>query len=135
MDLNNKDAEFIKVYQGINPDPAASAKVPILIDEDGTQLIESQLIVDYLESRYPQPRLLPEDPAAAYRARLWVDSVSSQFTPAIFALLRATDDDGVAAGKAKLEAALKVNVRARVCVWGGYCAAPLSSCTRRLSLC
>jgi hypothetical protein len=145
VDLNNKDAEFVKVgwpsvrggehrsaaaassaacqlplptlwpglpswqvYQSINPDPAASAKVPILVDEDGTKLIESQLVVDYLEQRYPQPRLLPEDPVAAYRARLWVDAFSSQFTPAIFALLRAADADGVAAGKAKLEAALTV---------------------------
>lgn len=97
-----------QVYQSINPNPAASAKVPILVDEDGTKLIESQLIVDYLEQRYPQARLLPEDPVAAYRARLWVDAFSSQFTPAIFALLRAADADGVAAGKAKLEAALTV---------------------------
>ncbi len=36
---------------------------------DGQTLCESQVIVDYLEVRYPQPALLPADPLAAAKVR------------------------------------------------------------------
>jgi glutathione S-transferase len=43
-------------------------KIPF-IRVDGTPLCESQVIVDYLEARYPQPPLLPADPLAAAKVR------------------------------------------------------------------
>jgi glutathione S-transferase len=43
-------------------------KVPF-IRVDGQTLCESQVIVDYLEARYPQPALLPADPLAAAKVR------------------------------------------------------------------
>ncbi len=43
-------------------------KVPFIETERGT-LIESQVIVDYLESAYPQKPLLPADPFAAAKVR------------------------------------------------------------------
>lgn len=107
VDLANKDAEFVEMYHSINPDPEAPAKVPILIDGD-TKLIESNIIVEYLEAQYPEPPLLPADAAAAARVRLFVETFGSQFTPNLFALFRADTPEGVEAGKAKLAAALKV---------------------------
>ena len=43
-------------------------KVPYIETEHGT-LCESQVIVDYLEQRYPQTPLLPTDPYAAAKVR------------------------------------------------------------------
>jgi glutathione S-transferase len=44
------------------------AKVPF-IRVDGQALCESQVIVEYLEARFPQPALLPADPWAAAKVR------------------------------------------------------------------
>ena len=46
-------------------------RVPVL-DEDGWVLPESAVINEYLEERYPEPALLPADPAARAAARLMV---------------------------------------------------------------
>ena len=43
-------------------------KVPF-IRIDGQTLCESQVIVDYLEARFPQPPLVPADPLAAAKVR------------------------------------------------------------------
>jgi glutathione S-transferase len=43
-------------------------KIPF-IRVDGQTLCESQVIVDYLEARHPQPPLLPADPLAAAKVR------------------------------------------------------------------
>jgi glutathione S-transferase len=43
-------------------------KVPF-IRVDGQTLCESQVIVDYLEARYPQPALIPSDTLAAAKVR------------------------------------------------------------------
>ena len=43
-------------------------KVPF-IRVDGQTLCESQVIVDYLEARFPQPPLVPADPLAAAKVR------------------------------------------------------------------
>lgn len=47
-------------------------KVPVLVD-DGAVIYESAIINEYLEEKYPEPRLLPEDPALRARARIWID--------------------------------------------------------------
>jgi glutathione S-transferase len=43
-------------------------KIPF-IRVDGQTLCESQVIVDYLEARFPQPPLVPADPLAAAKVR------------------------------------------------------------------
>jgi glutathione S-transferase len=43
-------------------------KIPF-IRVDGQTLCESQVIVDFLEARYPQPALVPADPFAAAKVR------------------------------------------------------------------
>jgi glutathione S-transferase len=43
-------------------------KIPF-IRVDGQTLCESQVIVDYLEARFPEPRLVPADPLAAAKVR------------------------------------------------------------------
>ena len=44
-------------------------KVPFIKLEDGQTLCESQVIVDYLEARFPTPALVPADPLAAAKVR------------------------------------------------------------------
>jgi glutathione S-transferase len=51
------------------PTPALLAKSPLgkipYVETDDGVLVESQVIMDYIEARYPQPALIPADP---YRA-------------------------------------------------------------------
>ena len=50
IDLQNRSAEFIKT--------SPLGKVPVLIEDDETVVFDSSVIVDYLEDRYPTPRML-----------------------------------------------------------------------------
>ena len=52
-------------YLAINP----QGRVPALRTDDGELLIQSPAIIEYLEERYPQVPLLPEDLAARAHVR------------------------------------------------------------------
>ncbi len=54
-------------YKSINP----NGVVPTLIAEDGTPIIESTVIMEYLDDAYPDFRLKPSDPISSARMRLW----------------------------------------------------------------
>lgn len=54
------------------------AEVPVLIDGDLT-LFESTVILEYIEERWPEPPLLPRDPAARARARLTEEVCDTQY--------------------------------------------------------
>lgn len=47
-----------KDFAAVNP----SKGVPALVLEDGTTLTQSLAILDYLDTTYPEPRLIPSDP-------------------------------------------------------------------------
>lgn len=47
-------------------------KVPVLEDGDAV-IYESAIIDEYLDEKYPQTALMPRDPAARARARIWID--------------------------------------------------------------
>jgi glutathione S-transferase len=53
-------------YLKLNP----NAVVPTLVD-NGTVIIESTVICEYLDDAYPEPSLRPADAAARARMRLW----------------------------------------------------------------
>ena len=57
----------------MSTEPAVLAASPLgkipFIRVDGQTLCESQVIVDYLEARYPRPALVPADPLAAAKVR------------------------------------------------------------------
>lgn len=67
IDLRNKEQKTPE-YLKLNP----YGKVPTLTD-DGTVLYESLIINEYLEEKYPNPPLLPEDPAQRAKARILID--------------------------------------------------------------
>ena len=59
-----KRPDFLK----LNP----YGKVPVIADEE-TVLYESCLINEYLEEKYPEPPLMPKDPAKRCRIRILID--------------------------------------------------------------
>ena len=50
-----------------------AGRVPVLEEDGGFILPESAVIMDYLEERYPEPPLLPQDPAERALARLRIE--------------------------------------------------------------
>jgi len=65
-----KTPEYLK----LNP----YGKVPVLVD-DSTVLYESLIINEYLEEKYPNPPLMPKDPAQRAKARILIDYGTAHF--------------------------------------------------------
>jgi glutathione S-transferase len=75
--LAEKEVEFETVEIDLSDRPPwiyeknATGRVPVL-EEDGRPLPESVVIMEFLEERYPEPPLLPPDPADRAFVRLLV---------------------------------------------------------------
>jgi glutathione S-transferase len=69
-------------YLAINP----VGKVPALID-DGIVVHDSTIINEYLEDKYPNPPLLPRDPAMRARARSFEDYADTYLAPSLFKIV------------------------------------------------
>jgi glutathione S-transferase len=65
-------------------------KVPV-IEEDTFVLPESEVILEYLDERYPEPALLPADPAARSRVRLAIQRFDLNLGDAYYAFRRGED--------------------------------------------
>ncbi|MCY4219412.1 MAG: glutathione S-transferase family protein [Gammaproteobacteria bacterium] len=78
IDLKNKPAWF----EEISP----YSKVPVL-QHRGLKLYESSIINEYLEDKYPDPALLPKDPAERAMARIWIDFDNVKFVPTFYRVL------------------------------------------------
>jgi glutathione S-transferase len=87
-----------------------TGRVPV-IEEDAWILPESSVILEYLEERYPEPPLLPPDPADRALARVWIFR-HDDFTKPYYALRRGEDGaaERFAEQLAKLDAALARHV-------------------------
>ena len=59
------DGPNAAAYRAVNP----LGKIPAL-EVDGTIVVESEVINEYLDDRFPEPPLLPADPLARARARV-----------------------------------------------------------------
>ncbi len=66
LDLGKKD-QLKPDYVALNP----NAVVPTLVD-DGIPIIESSVICEYLDEKYPQNPLVPSDLLARARMRAWM---------------------------------------------------------------
>jgi len=67
----------------------STGRVPV-VEEDAWILPESSVIMEYLEERYPEPPLLPADPADRALARVWIFR-HDDFTKPYYALRRGED--------------------------------------------
>ena len=63
--LQDGGAQFRPEYTALNP----QARVPSLVLDDGTVILQSPAILEYLEEVFPAPALLPEGPVARARVR------------------------------------------------------------------
>jgi len=90
--LYEKDVPFERVralhgdcnrtdFLHVNP----RAEVPALID-DSFALYDSTIICEYIEERYPEPRLYPLDPRARAKCRLVEDLADTQLDAATYAV-------------------------------------------------
>jgi glutathione S-transferase len=77
-----------------------AGRVPVLEEEGGFVLPESVVILEYLEERFPEPALLPLDPAERALARLRIERFDD-LGDAYYAARRGRDG-----GPAQLDAAL-----------------------------
>lgn len=103
--LAEKGIEFEVVEIDLSDRPAwlyeknPAGRVPV-IEEDGWVLPESVVIMEFLEERYPEPRLLPPDPADRAAARLLIFR-DHDFTDPYYAFRR-----GEGGAREELDAAL-----------------------------
>jgi len=52
-----------------------------VIDDDGTVLAQSLAIVEYLDARFPEPRLIPDDPVARARVQGLAQIIACEIHP------------------------------------------------------
>ncbi len=64
-------------YREMNP----QGLVPLFIDNDGTRLVQSLAILEYLDETRPALSLLPNDPSARGRARAFAQHIASEIHP------------------------------------------------------
>jgi len=63
-------------------------RVPVYEEDEGLVLPESEVIMEYLEQRYPEPALWPEDAAERALARLMVHRFDTNLGAAYYAARR-----------------------------------------------
>ena len=104
--LAEKGLEWETVVVDLRDRPAwlyeknSTGRVPVL-EEDGLVLPESAVIMEYLDERYPEPPLWPDDPAERALARLWIERFDVRLGDAYYAVRHADE-----AGRPELEACL-----------------------------
>jgi len=69
--------QFFPEFRKVNP----QMRVPALTLDDGTVLIQSLAIIEYLDETHPSPPLLPKDPVARAHARAVAQIVSCDIHP------------------------------------------------------
>ncbi|HZE29644.1 MAG TPA: glutathione S-transferase family protein [Gaiellaceae bacterium] len=84
----------------------ATGRVPVYEEDEGLVLPESEVIMEYLEERYPEPALLPADAAERALARLWLNRFDDRLGSAYYAARRGEGRDELDARLADLERAL-----------------------------
>ena len=68
-------------------------KVPALKLDDGRVLVNSPLIADYIDGRFPQPRLIPADPDQRLDARRWEALADATMDAAVASIYEARFHD------------------------------------------
>jgi maleylpyruvate isomerase len=75
--LKDGGQQLADAYTRVNP----TALVPTLVDDDGSVLIESMAILEYLEETRPHPALLPTDPLGRARVRALAQLIACDIHP------------------------------------------------------
>ncbi len=75
VDLQNKSEEFLKA--------SPTGKVPVIV-VDGDSLYESNVVNQFLDEVFEEPKLLPEDPKERAYARIWMARADGDLYPHVF---------------------------------------------------
>ena len=87
--LSLKEVEYESVFLNLpkgdhrQPDFTATnphRTIPV-IDDDGVVLMQSLAIIEYLDSRFPDPRLIPVDPVARARVQAFAQVIACEIHP------------------------------------------------------
>ncbi len=89
-------------YYAISP----SGKVP-LVKQGGEVVWESTVINEFLEDAYPEIPLLPKDPVARARARIWIEFCNTVFQPNYCGLVFELDENKQGGIRGVLQDSLK----------------------------
>lgn len=95
MVLREKGLEFELVLYERTARPAEldalgpRARSPTLLDGDSA-VFGSEVVLEYLDERYPEPRLMPSEPLARAQVRMCIAHVSDEFVPKFDAVMRET---------------------------------------------
>ena len=97
IDLQNKPDGYTQISH--------YGKVPAIKHGD-VEIYESAIINEYLDEVFPEPPLLPRDPAAKAIARIWIDYANTRFVPAFNKFLRGKDSQEQEQGRKEFTEAL-----------------------------
>lgn len=89
FDLEVVDLWTPSDYPRTNP----VGKVPALVLDDGRVIVNSPLIADTIDARFPQPRLIPADPDLRLDVRRWEALADAIMDAAVAALYEARFHD------------------------------------------
>ncbi|MGB1090624.1 MAG: stringent starvation protein SspA [Oceanobacter sp.] len=67
--------------------------LPTLVDRELTLYADPNIMMEYLDERFPHPPLLPVYPVARAEARLWIKRIEQDWCPLIDKILRDEDAD------------------------------------------
>ena len=86
--LRNGGEQYAPAFRAINP----QSRVPTLVLDDGTTLIQSPAILEWLEEAFPEPPLLPSNPTTRAQIRGMAALIACDIHPlnnlAVLAYLR-----------------------------------------------
>jgi glutathione S-transferase len=99
IDLSNRPAWLYEK----NP----LGRVPVYEEDEGLVLPESEVIMEYLEERFPEPALWPDDAAERALGRLWLKRFDDGLGDAYYAARRGDGRDELEARLGELDRALE----------------------------
>ena len=82
-------------------------RVPVYEEDEGLVLPESEVIMEYLEERFPEPALWPDDPAERALGRLWLKRFDDRLGNAYYEARRGDGRDELDTKLAELDRALE----------------------------
>jgi len=85
--VNLDGEQFEPAFLDLNP----FHHVPVIVD-NGFRVLESLAILDYLESKYPTPKLLPDDPQKLAKVRMVQMVIIHELATQVLPLICETED-------------------------------------------
>ena len=76
--MPSENKHLTEEYLEMNP----NGVVPTLVHE-GVPIIDSSVILEYLDEAFPEPRLTPPDPVGRAKMRVWLRYFEEKSTPAV----------------------------------------------------